>query len=230
MIRAMARGPMALAARALGPSARALSAAGGAPAAPNYPTIEEARRLPRDHFELGNHTLLALAASGDQGAKEERLIREIMAVDGCSWDDAQPRFLEIERKSKEGRALTQLPFFAGIGLAWTAGVASFPLCFNLRAAEWFNTYYVTADTVEPEDLETWLEVGTWTWNWMEPPLGQASFFLLCLQYSRDQMKNIGMQTYTERVKDKRGAKLVEKFPQYNGIVVAEFGRTIMDSG
>jgi hypothetical protein len=32
------------------------------------------------------------------------------------------------------------------------------------------------------------------------------------------------------VKDKRGAKLVEKFPQYNGIVVAEFGRTIMDSG
>ena len=44
------------------------------------------------------------------------------------------------------------------------------------------------------------------------------------------MKNIGMKTYTERVKDKRGAKLVEKFPQYNGIVVAEFGRTIMDSG
>ena len=33
-----------------------------------------------------------------------------------------------------------------------------------------------------------------------------------------------------QVKDKRGAKLVEKFPQYNGIVVAEFGRTIMDSG
>lgn len=26
------------------------------------------------------------------------------------------------------------------------------------------------------------------------------------------------------------AGLVEKFPQYNGLVVAEFGRTIMDSG
>jgi hypothetical protein len=37
---------------------------------------------------------------------------------------------------------------------------------------------------EPKDLETWLEVGSWSWNWMEPPLGQISFFLLCLQYSR----------------------------------------------
>ena len=23
----------------------------------------------------------------------------------------------------------------------------------------------------PEDLETMWEIGTWTWNWMEPPLG-----------------------------------------------------------
>ena len=32
-----------------------------------------------------------------------------------------------------------------------------------------------------------LEVGSWSWNWMEPPLGQLSFFLLCLQYSRAQV-------------------------------------------
>ena len=34
---------------------------------------------------------------------------------------------------------------------------------------------------KPEDLETILEVGSWTWGWMEPPLGQLSFFLLTLQ-------------------------------------------------
>ena len=66
--------------------------------------------------------------------------------------------------------------------------------------------YVTADFPEPKDLETWLEVGSWSWNWMEPPLGQASFFLLCLQYSRDQMKNIGMKPYTEWLKERRAAK------------------------
>mgnify|MGYP006202402365 FL=1 len=118
----------------------------------------------------------------------------------------------------------------GIASALIAGFGSIPMCFDLHTTLWFNEGYVTTDVPEAKDLETWLEVGSWSWNWMEPPLGQASFFLLCLQYSRDQMKNIGMKTYTERVKDKRGARLVEKFPQYNGLVVAEFGRTIMDSG
>ena len=31
---------------------------------------------------------------------------------------------------------------------------------------------MTTDIPEPRDLETWLEVGSWTWGWMEPPLGQ----------------------------------------------------------
>jgi hypothetical protein len=29
--------------------------------------------------------------------------------------------------------------------------------------------------------------GSWTWSWMEPPLGHISFFLLCLQFARNQV-------------------------------------------
>ena len=37
------------------------------------------------------------------------------------------------------------------------------------------------------DLETILEVGTWSFTWMGPPLDQLSFLLLCLAYSRNQV-------------------------------------------
>ena len=29
-------------------------------------------------------------------------------------------------------------------------------------------FYVTTDVPDDKDLETALEVGSWTWNWMEP--------------------------------------------------------------
>lgn len=45
-----------------------------------------------------------------------------------------------------------------------------------------------------------LEVGSWSWNWMEPPLGTISFFLLCMQFAREQRVNIGIKPFTERLK------------------------------
>ena len=96
----------------------------------------------------------------------------------------------------------------GIASALIAGFGSIPMCFDLHTTLWFNEGYVTTDVPEAKDLETWLEVGSWSWNWMEPPLGQASFFLLCLQ-------------------DSRAAKLVEQFPTYNKIIVADFSRSLM---
>jgi hypothetical protein len=57
--------------------------------------------------------------------------------------------------------------------------------------------FLSVDVPEAKDLETPLEVGTFAWNWMEPPLGQASFFLLCMQYARAQMQNLGIKPYTE---------------------------------
>ena len=63
------------------------------------------------------------------------------------------------------------------------------------------------DVPDAKDLETPLEVGSWAWNWMEPPLGQISFFLLCMQYARSQMENLGVAPYTANYKSRRAASL-----------------------
>ena len=131
-----------------------------------------------------------MSSFGDQEAREERLIRNIMSVNNCSWHDAQPKFNEIRRANKEGMWLATLPYKFGIMTGVTAAVVSIPLCFEINTVTWFNENFVTADVPEAKDLETWLEVGGWAWNWMEPPLGQISFFLLCLQFTRSQMQNI----------------------------------------
>jgi hypothetical protein len=59
------------------------------------PTIQDAREQPREPYEMPHDVLLALAAHGDEGAREERMVREIMAVDGVDWDAAQPKLEEI---------------------------------------------------------------------------------------------------------------------------------------
>ena len=102
------------------------------------------------------------------------------------------------------------------------GFATFPLCFDLPLALWFNDRFVTTDVAEPKDLETWLEVGSWTWNWMEPPLGQLSFFLLCLQFSRAQMEKIGFKPYTQYLKNRRAKKLSERFSNYRRDIVEDY--------
>ena len=42
---------------------------------------------------------------------------------------------------------------------------------------------------------------------MEPPLGQISFFLLCMQFSRSQLENLGAKPFTAAYKAKRAARL-----------------------
>ena len=76
------------------------------------PTIEDAKTMPREYYEMPNDVLLTLAASGDYGAKEEIMIREIMAVDGVSWQDAQPKFQEISAKAYEGKGVASLDSMA----------------------------------------------------------------------------------------------------------------------
>jgi hypothetical protein len=86
----------------------------------------------------------------------------------------------------------------------------------------FVVLFLSVDVPEAKDLETPLEVGTFAWNWMEPPLGQASFFLLCMQYARAQMQNLGIKPYTEYFRHRRAARLITKFPQYNRYVLQSF--------
>ena len=68
--------------------------------------------------------------------------------------------------------------------AFIGGIASFPLVFEKNTVLWFNHHYVTMDVPEVRDLETWLEVGAFSWNFSEPVLGQLSFALLTAQFSQ----------------------------------------------
>lgn len=48
-------------------------------------TIAQAKSMPKNYDEMPNDVLLSMAIMGDQEAREERLIREVMSVDNISW-------------------------------------------------------------------------------------------------------------------------------------------------
>jgi hypothetical protein len=130
------------------------------------PTMEIAHAMPRSLQELDNPSLVTLARLGDHEANGEILTRHIMLIDKCSYDDARNKVAEIDTKLLEYAWLEGLPYKIGIAAALGGGFCSFPLVFDLNTALWFNMGWVTADVPEPKDLETVLEVGGWTWNWM----------------------------------------------------------------
>jgi hypothetical protein len=181
-----------------------------------------AKAMPRAYSEMSNESLLVFSAQEDFGANRERLIREIMFVDHVTWDGAQTRLEEMEKANKEMMFWGTLPYKVGFVGSVTLAVASIPLCFHLNTVLWFNENYVTADVAEPKDLETWLEVGSWAWSWMEPPLGQFSFFLLCFAFARNQLINLGKKPYTDWLKNFRAERLKKKYPQYDADIVADF--------
>lgn len=148
------------------------------------PTVETAKSLPTTFAELDNATLLTVAALNNHEARCEVLKRHIMSVDMCSYEDACVTFDKIEKKNRDGKGLAALPYQLGIAAGVTAAIGSIPMVFDLQATLWFNEFFVTTEVPGSEDLQTPLEVGSWAWNWMEPPLGTASFVLLCLQFAR----------------------------------------------
>jgi len=189
---------------------------------PTVPDMATAQAMPLSLEQMDNTTLVTLGAMGEASALEEMLKRHIMTVDNVSYETACETFEGIEKVNGEGLYLLKFPYQVGIATALIAGFASFPLVFDLGTAEWFNQNYVTTDVPESEDLETVLEVGAWTWNWMEPPLGQVSFFLLCLQFSRAQMDNLGVKPYTTRVKQMRAQHLADLYTQYDKKLIMDY--------
>ncbi|KAL7578706.1 hypothetical protein ACA910_015945 [Epithemia clementina (nom. ined.)] len=191
----------------------------------NKPSLKDVHSMPTSVQEMHNSTLVILGELGEHDARIEILKRHIMATDKVSYDEACETFKTIEAKNQEGQYLLSLPYQVGIAAALSAAIASFPLCFHQATAEWFNERYVTTDVPESEDLETWLEVGAWTWNWMEPPLGQISFVLLCLQFSRNQLENLGIKPYTKRIKRWRAEHLAGLFPEYDSRVIMNYSES-----
>lgn len=62
------------------------------------------------------------------------------------------------------------------------------------------------------------------WNWMEPVLGQVSFFILCMQMARSQLQNLGIRPYFHWQQERRALKLVRMFPQYDERFLANYSR------
>jgi len=188
----------------------------------NRVSIEQAKAMPKNYDELSNDILLTMAVMGDQEAREERVIREIMSVDNLSWEKAEVKFYELAMFNRKGLFLATLPYKIAIASALSVGVLSIPLIFEVNTVLWFNEAFVTTDVPDAKDLETPLEVGSFAWNWMEPPLGQASFFLLCMQYARAQMQNLGIRPLTSYIKSRRADRLVKQYPQYSSSVLISF--------
>ena len=82
--------------------------------------------------------------------------------------------------------------------------------------------------VQLGDYDTLLEVGAWSWNWMEPPLGTISFFLLCMQYVREKRIESGRQgALVDYLKVKQGSLLVNSFKgHYDEEVLYQYGASI----
>lgn len=139
------------------------------------PSLAMARAVPLSYQEMENSTLVTLGALGEHDACKEILVRHIMDVDRVEYDTAYDTFRKISKKNMEGLWMLNLPYKIGMTVALCAAAGSFPMCFDLATAEWFNEYYVTTDVPEPKDLETWLEVGSWTWN-VSVPLVVAVWF------------------------------------------------------
>ena len=150
----------------------------------SFPTIEDAKQLPLAYRKMDNVSLVTLGGMGEHSARKEILIRHIMAMDEVSYEKAYRTFQQIEASYDKGMYWLGVPFtFSAIAML-VSGFVSVPLVFDLSTAEWFNGRYVTLDVPPRKELETWLEVGAWSWNWMEPLLGTSTFVLMCMQYFR----------------------------------------------
>merc|ERR1712187_678944 len=94
-------------------------------------------------------------------------------------------------------------------------------------AEWYGVNVAgetLPDGVEQISSMTINQVGTWTWSWMEPMIGTASFVILCSQLARAQMWKLNMRPYTESMLRRRANRLARNYPEYDSGVVRAWAK------
>jgi len=134
--------------------------------------------MPRQFSELSNEVLCSMAATEHvRGAVKERLRREIMVVDECEYEEACERLTKMAT-AVPGQSLYKLPYVCGIVSAALTSAGSILCVFHRDTAIWFCERWVGDSVPELGELDTVWKVGAWTWTWMEPAIGTASFVLL----------------------------------------------------
>lgn len=186
------------------------------------PTIEYAKKMETSYTSMTNVDILHLSASGDPGAREEALIRNIMVADGIPYDDALKIFQKIDEANDRLMAIHEIPYQVGLGVSLAAGAASLPLVFQFDSVLWLHDVFISEEIPEPANRETFLEIGSWSWAWMEPVLGELSFLLLTLQFARAQLLNMGLKPYGGIVKGWRAKTLIKKYPKYDPKILKNF--------
>lgn len=92
-------------------------------------------------------------------------------------------------------------------------------------AMWFCAAFVKEDLPDPATLDTMWKVGAWTWTWMEPAIGTASFVLLALQLVRSHMQKIDLKPYRGLVSSWRADRLHRSFPRYEREIVRDYAKS-----
>jgi len=186
------------------------------------PSIEVAKDMGKSFSEMENEPLMIIAEMGNGEARTEVLKRHIMAVDDVDYDSANKKMEEIKAANQQNLFWYVLPYRVGIASAFVLGIGSIPMVFDIHIAKAFNESFVTMEVPPPSDLDTILETGAWTWNWMEPVTGTLSFTLLSMQYARQQLQNLGIKPVTDQIQKKRTRALAKAFPKYNDRLLASF--------
>lgn len=188
------------------------------------PSVEYAERQPTHVCEMGHVSLAELAMKGNHSAQRERLLREIMAVDQVSWGEAHKVLEKFDIYNERYYWAESLPYRVGFTTALAAAVVSCLLVFWKPLAAKYGTD--VAGEALPEGLEEMSvnQVGTWTWSWMEPMIGTASFALLCCQFGRVQVAKMNMKPYGLSILQWRANRLAREFPDYDRSIVRAWAK------
>jgi len=185
-------------------------------------SLEQASNLVLELERMDNNVLIGASFEGNQDARTELLVRNIMATDQLTHESAETVVTQMTEFNGDMLWLYKLPYKVGLVTAVTFGLVSIPLVFHLEFACWFNDTFVTFEHYGEGEADTWLETGSWTWNWMEPPLGELSFFLLTMQYARSQMMNLGWKPYGNFIQARKAQALIAEYPRYNARLVKDW--------
>lgn len=170
---------------------------------------------PRRFSEFDHNTLAIMASQGVHGAFKERMLREVMRRDNVSYGEAFKVLAQMNKINERSIWFYKLPYRIGFTTTFLVGLLSIPCVFHKETAIWFCENFVKAEIpTDPVELDTCFKVGTWSWAWMEPMIGTASFALLTAQLFRSQMQKIDLKPFGRYVDSRRADYLTRKFPRY----------------
>jgi len=197
------------------------------------PEHNYALKQPTHVCELSHQSLAEMAMLGNHCSRRERLLREVMCVDGISWGQAHDVINKFDKFNERFYWIETMPYRIGITAAFLGGLASIALVFWSPVAVWYGLDVAgeeLPDGVKDIDELTVNQVGTWTWSWMEPMIGTASFVLLCCQFIRGQAVKMNMRSYSEQLLHWRADRLCKAFPGYDQSMLRAWAKHMPQCG